>query len=111
MRLAEVSGPAPETQKLAALAQFLLSRAEDTSAEKTISLDAFLRLANSQGVPLTRESLITLSQQPPLNGIIKNVEPDRVVFQGAEDEKVTDTMSVDQARKTVDKMAKRAAKK
>lgn len=112
MRLSEVSGDSgAESQKLMALSQFLLSRAEDTDAQKTISLDAFLKLANAQGIPLTKDQLILMSQQPPLNGIIKNVEQDKVTFVGAEDEQVTDTMTVDQARQTVDKMAKRAASK
>ena len=115
MRLAEVESTAAaagaDVQKLAAISQFLLSRAEDTSAEKTISLDAFLSLANSQGIPLTKDSLILLSQQPPLSNMIKSVESDKVVFKGAKEEQVTDTMSVDKARQTVDKMAKRSASK
>jgi hypothetical protein len=100
-----------DTQKLAALSQFLLARADDTGAKKTISVEAFLNLANNQGISLTREGLIQLSQRPPLSNLIQTVEGDRIVFQGAEGEQVTDTMTVDQARKTVDTMAKRAAKK
>jgi hypothetical protein len=100
-----------DTQKLAALSQFLLARADDTGAKKTISVDAFLKIANDQGISLTREGLIDLSQRPPLSNLIQTVQGDEIVFQGAEGEQVTDTMTVDQARKTVDTMAKRAAKK
>jgi hypothetical protein len=48
-----------------------------------------------------------------LNNLIANVEGDdatgTVVFRGAD--AVTDTMTVDQARATVDSMAKRATKR
>lgn len=100
----------PDVEKLAALCQFLIGRAQDTDAVKQISTDAFLSLAQNQGISLTRSKLIDLSQQPPLSNFIANVEPDKITFRGAEPE-VSSTMSVDQARDTVEKMAKRAAKK
>jgi hypothetical protein len=113
MRIAEVQTSPIDSGKLAALAQFMLSRAEDTDAKKTISIQAFLNLAHSMGISLTADQLRTMIQQPPLNNLIANVEGDdatgTVVFRGAE--AVTDTMTVDQARATVDSMAKRAAKK
>lgn len=99
----------PDVQKLAALSQFLLSRAQDTSGTKKISVPAFLKLAANQGISLTKDSLMDLSVKPPLNSLIQNIQGDEVIFKG--DEQVSDTMSVDQARKTVDSMAKRAAKK
>lgn len=110
MRIDEVAS-SPDAQKLAAMSQFLIGRSEDTDAEKVMNLDAFLQLAQNQGIGLTKQSLIDLSQRAPLNSLIRSVEDDRVIFRGAEGDQVTDTMSVDQARKTVDSMAKRAAKK
>jgi hypothetical protein len=98
-----------DSAKLAALGQFLLGRAQDTDAEKTISTSAFMKLANSMGISLTIDQLVDLSQQPPLSNIIANVEGDTVVFRGA-DSQPADGMTVDQARATVDSMAKRAAK-
>jgi hypothetical protein len=113
MRIAEVQIPPIDSGKLAALSQFMLGRAQDTDAKKTISIQTFLNLAHSMGISLTADQLRTLIQQPPLNNLIANVEGDdatgTVVFRGAE--AVTDTMTVDQARATVDSMAKRAAKK
>ena len=113
MRIAEVQIPPIDSGKLAALSQFMLGRALDTDAKKTISIQTFLNLAHSMGISLTADQLRTLIQQPPLNNLIANVEGDdatgTVVFRGAE--AVTDTMTVDQARATVDSMAKRAAKK
>ena len=47
MRLVEFEVSGANTQKLAALSQFLVSRAQDTDAEKKISIAAFLELANN----------------------------------------------------------------
>ena len=110
MRLDEFDVSSKNTQELAALSQFLLSRAQDTDAQKKISIAAFLELAKNMGVSLTDSQLRNLIQQPPLNGFISNVTDDEIMFKGS-DEEVAPNMSVDQARDTVNKMAKRAASK
>jgi len=97
----------PSSTKLAALGQFLLGRAQDTNAKKTVNIDTFIGLARDMGIDITPERLQILSTQDPLRNIIANIEGDTVVFKGAE-ETVTPTMNVDQARATVDRMAKRA---
>jgi len=97
----------PSSTKLAALGQFLLGRAQDTNAKKTVNVDTFIGLARDMGIDITPERLQILSTQDPLRNIIANIEGDTVVFKGAE-ETVTPTMNVDQARATVDRMAKRA---
>ena len=106
MRLREVTA-GPDVDRLMALSQFLVSRAQDTDAQKKISVAAFVNLANNMGISLTRDRLVDLMQQPPLNAVIANIQGDDVVFKGSEAQ-VTDTMTVDQAQKTVDSMAKRA---
>jgi len=98
----------PDAQKLLALSQFLISRAQDTDSQKKISVDAFINLAQSMGISLTRANLTVMSQQPPLSTIIQTVTPTEIIFSGADQEQVTDTMTVDQAQKTVNSMAKRA---
>jgi hypothetical protein len=110
MRISEVAG-APDVGRLAALAQFLLGRATDTNGVKKISTTTFINLAQNMGITINQQQLASLSQQPPLNGIISNVEPNEITFKGAEPEVDDSDMSVDQARATVDKMAKRAGKK
>ena len=95
-----------DTTKLAALSQFLLGRAQDTDAAKTISTDAFVKLAANMGISITPDRLADLIQQPPLNNIIANMEGDTITFRGAEVQPAG--MTVDQARQTVDSMAKRA---
>jgi len=107
MQIREVTD-SPDAQKLLALSQFLISRAQDTNSQKKISTAAFINLAQNMGISLTQDNLTTLSQQPPLSTIIQTVTPTEIIFQGSGEEAVTDTMTVDQARQTVDTMAKRA---
>lgn len=108
MRIDEVAVD-PTSQRLAALITFLNGRSEDTAAQKKISVDAFIKLAANMGISLTKQQLIAQAGQPPLNNLIANIQDDEIIFQGSEI--ANDTMTVDQARKTVDSMAKRAAKK
>jgi len=98
-----------ETQKLYAISEFLLGRADDTDTQKSISIPAFIGMARSIGLNLTDQSLRDLATKPPLNKIIVNVTDDSVIFAGAgEATKVTDKMTVSQAQDTVAKMADRA---
>lgn len=112
MRIDEVSGDNRDLEKLTALSQFLMGRAADTDAAKTISTASFINLAQNMGISLTADQLRTYVQSPPLSNVINNVEGDddtgKIIFKGSE--AVTDTMTVDQARATVDRMAKRALK-
>lgn len=108
MRISELA-VSPDVQKLQAVTQFLINRAKDTDAQKKISVDAYLKLANNMGISLTRDQLIDLSQKEPLSNMIQNVQGEEVVFMG--DEEPMDTMSVNQAQATVDSMAKRATNK
>jgi hypothetical protein len=113
MRLVEFEVSSVNTEKLAALSQFLLSRTKDTNAKKTMPVSSFLDLSNNMGISLTDDQLRNLVQQPPLNEIIANIEGDAetgvITFKGSEE--VAPNMSVDQARDTVNTMAKRAASK
>ena len=106
MLIREVAGADGDQIKLTALAQFLLGRAEDTDAARTISTDAFLKLASNMGISITADRLAEMVTQPPLSGVIARVEGDTITFQGGD--VVPATMTVDQAQKTVDSMAKRA---
>lgn len=98
-----------DSQQLLALCQFLLGRADNTDSQKKISVDAFIKLAANNGISLTPDQLMTMSQQPPLNGVIQNIEGNEIIFAGSEEP--MDTMTQQQAELTVDQMAKRAAKK
>jgi hypothetical protein len=109
MRLFEFEVSSVHTEKLAALSQFLVSRAQDTDAQKKISIAAFLELANNMGISLTDDQLRNLIQQPPLSELISDVTDSEVILKGAVED--APNMTVDQARDTVDTMAKRALNK
>ena len=105
MLICEVTDVSQE--KLVALGQFLIGRAGDTGAKKSISIDAFVNMAQSMGININKDSLRDLAEKQPLDNVIVNITDDKVIFTGANTAS-SDTMTVDQAEKTVEKMAKRA---
>lgn len=111
MRLLELSDTDPQNLKLLALSRFLIGRIKDTDAKKDFSLSAFVDLAQNMGISVTADSLKTLIRTAPLNSVIADIKggrnDGRVIFKGSTSQN-NDTMSVDQARNTVEKMAKRA---
>jgi hypothetical protein len=101
----------PNTQRLAALSQFLLGRSQDESAKKQISQTAFIDLAKSLGVNVTAENLGDLISQEPLSNILEPLEPNSGVVRFKGDTESATGMSVDQARAVVDSNAKAAMKR
>jgi hypothetical protein len=101
----------PNTQRLAALSQFLLGRSEDETAKKQISQTAFIDLAKSLGVNVTADNLGELISQEPLSNILEPLEPNSNVVRFRGDTEAATGMSVDQARAVVDSNAKAAMKR
>ena len=101
----------PNTQRLAALSQFLLGRSQDESAKKQISQTAFIDLAKSLGVNVTADNLGDLISQEPLSNILEPLEPNSGVVRFRGDTETATGMSVDQARAVVDSNAKAAMKR
>lgn len=98
-------------EKLVALGQFLIGRADDTGAKKSISIEAFVNMAQSMGINVSKDSIRDLVEKDPLKNIIVNVTDNEVIFVGAGTTVQSgDQMSVQQAQDTVEKMAKRAIK-
>jgi hypothetical protein len=101
----------PNTQRLAALSQFLLGRSEDESAKKQISQQAFVDLAKSLGVNVTADSLGDLISKEPLSNMLEPLEPNSGVVRFKGNTEAEIGMSVDQARAVVDSNAKAAMKR
>jgi hypothetical protein len=101
----------PNTQRLAALSQFLLGRSKDETAKKQISQTAFIDLAKSLGVNVTAENLGDLISQEPLSNLLEPLEPNSSVVRFKGDTEAATGMSVDQARAVVDSNAKAAMKR
>ena len=109
MLIREVSDP--NTQRLAALSQFLLGRSQDETAKKQISQTAFIDLAKSLGVNVSADNLGDLISQEPLSNILEPLEPNSNVVRFKGDTEAATGMSVDQARAVVDSNAKAAMKR
>lgn len=109
MRLFEFTNP--DSQKLAALSQFLSGRADDEAAQKKISQTAFIDLAKSLGVNVTSDNLNQLIAQPPLSNILEPLEPNSSIVRFKGNTEGETGMSVDQARAVVDSNAKSAMKR
>lgn len=90
----------------------LYGRIVETGTRKPYSLDALLMMLSEQGVPLNAEQFREMIQVPPLSNLISNVKGNKVIFKGQNDVSGnTDLESPDASSDTLDKMAKRAAKK
>ena len=111
MRIDEVEADRT-ADRLMALAQFAVGRAEDTSAKMQMPVDAFIKRAQSMGINVTPEDLQTLVGQPPLNGIFNPMEPDatELTFKGG-GEPGPVTMPVNQTQDIVANAAQSALKK
>jgi len=101
----------PNTQRLAALSQFLLGRSQDESAKKQISQQAFIELAKSLGVNVTLTNLADMISQEPLSNILEPLDPQSGVVSFKGDTEAATGMSVDQAQAVVDSNAKAAMKR
>jgi len=101
----------PNTQRLAALSQFLLGRSQDESAKKQISQQAFIELAKSLGVNVTSANLADMIGQEPLSNILEPLDPQSGVVSFKGDTEAATGMSVDQAQAVVDSNAKAAMKR
>jgi ribosomal protein L12E/L44/L45/RPP1/RPP2 len=109
MRITEVADQ--DLQKLLALSQFLLGRADDTTAAKQISQEAFMDLAKSLGVNVTPENLNQLISRAPLKNILEPIEPGTGVVRFRGNVAGAGSMTVDKARQVVDQNAKAAMKR
>lgn len=94
-------------EQLAAIGQLIVDRAAGAETESRMSTQAFVHIANKMGLSLTPETLMDLAQSGDLSNIIKDVNAEEVVFHGSQDVDINANMTVDKARETVKKMAKR----
>jgi hypothetical protein len=111
MLIREVAEQGLNTQKLAALSQFLAGRSEDESAQKQISQTAFIDLAKSLGVNVTPDTLGELISQEPLSNILEPLDPTSNVIRFKGNTEASTGMSVDQAQEVVNSNAKAAMKR
>jgi hypothetical protein len=102
---------AKSNDKLLALTTFLKDRAEDENAQAQISQDAFIDLAQSLGVNITKENLADMIAKEPLTNVLEPLEPNSNVVRFKGNTEAETGMTVDQARAVVDSNAKSAMKR
>ena len=114
MRIDEIATPndaGADPNTLLGLVQFLNGRAQDTDAQKQISQDAFIELAQSLGINVTSQNLAQIVGAPPLNSVLEplDAQSGMITFKGADIG--PGKMTVPQAQQVVNKMAKSAMKR
>ena len=115
MLMREFQGAEQDISRLAAMGQFLLRQAKNTDAIKPMNVKTFVNLAHELGINLPPEfgsdQLEALAVQPPLNNVIDSIQNGEIIWKGSKIPQAGNKkMSVDQARKRVNQMAKRANK-
>lgn len=111
MLIREVQETQGNNQKLAALADFLVGRADDTSARKEISKTAFIDLARNLGINVTENNLQEIMNQGPLQSVLEPLEPNSAVIRFKGNDETDAEMSTDNAADIVDQNAKAAMKR
>lgn len=97
--------------KLLALSTFLKDRAQDENSVAQISQAAFVDLAQSLGINVTKQNLGDIISKDPLKNILEPLEPNSDVVRFRGNTEATTGMTVDQARSVVDSNAKQAMKR
>lgn len=89
----------------------ILNRIEDTGFDRKYSLKSMLNTLSERGLDIDREQFISMIKKQPLSNLISNVKGDTVVFKGEESDEDDEAMAPDDTTDTLEKMAKKAAKK
>ena len=113
MRLVEFDSTlsTPDPKQLLGLVKFLDGRAKDTNAQKQISQDAFIGMAQDLDINITKDNLSNIVSQEPLSNVLEPLDPNSgvVTFKGADIGPTA--MPVNKAQDIVAAAAKSAAKK
>ena len=83
---------------------------EDNDYKGKFTVKALLNKLSDNGVKISHSQLLDLVKEEPWSNLISNVKGDKVMFKGDPDEH-SGSEEPDDTSGTMDKMAKRAAKK
>jgi len=113
MRLTEFDSKSttPDPKQLLGLVKFLDGRATDTNAQKQISQDAFIGMAQDLNININKSNLADVIAQEPLSNVLEPLDPNSgmVTFKGANIGPTA--MPVNRAQDIVAKAAKSAMKR
>lgn len=110
MRLFELDDTKAMATTIVAISSQLKSDLEKKKIDpKDWTLDKLLSYFHKYGVILGKDDLFSMIKKDPLKNVIKNIQGQKVVFKGHEEEKVS--TEPEKEKEEVKKMAKRAMKK
>lgn len=110
MRLFELDDTKAMATTIVAISSQLKSDLEKKKIDpKDWTLDKLLSYFHKYGVIIGKDDLFSMIKKDPLKNVISNIQGQKVVFKGHEEEKVSAKPEKD--KKEVEKMAHRAMKK
>jgi hypothetical protein len=109
MRLFEFDEDNATVAKIVALTNQLKDDLDNGEIGDDYTVDELLDYFQDYDVILDVNDLYNMIKTPPLNGLIKNIQGDRVVFKGQKEDTIDKPATPDND-KTVASMAKRAMK-
>ena len=110
MRLFELDFTKPMATTIVTISDQLKSDLDRGKIDpESWDVDKLLNYFHKYDVIIGKEDLISMIQKDPLKQVIKNIQGDKVVFKGHEEEKVS--TEPDKSDEVVKSMAKKAMKK
>jgi UDP-N-acetylmuramate-alanine ligase len=112
MRLIEFDIQEPLVAKIVTATDQLKSDIEKDNLDFEWDVDTLLKYFQKYDINLDREDLYSMIKVPPLKNVIKNIQGDKVVFVGQENQTApaSSTGSSEDSKKVVSQMAKKAMK-
>jgi hypothetical protein len=110
MRLFELVDQDSLAIKIDVLVQQLEQDYKEGKINDDFTLDDLIRYFSDNEVVLGKEDLYNMIKVPPMNDLVKNIQGDKVVFAGQEEEHADRPEDGGDNEKTVKQMAKRAMK-
>jgi|694.fasta_scaffold02599_27 hypothetical protein len=107
MRIFELDQIDPRATALAAVTDQLKSDLDAGDISPEMSLEELLKYLRKYDISLSNQDLYNMIKRPPLNKLISNIKGDQVIFKGYD---LGVSAPVDQQKKVVQQMAKRAIK-
>jgi len=102
-----------EEEKLAALGQYMIGRANNQNAPSELSIEAFIAIADRLGMSVDFDTISDMLERGVLTDVIADVDQDNIRFNSKEKAQGPENMGVpvDKAEAQVKQMANRAAQR
>lgn len=110
MLLVEFMEDDPLRIKLTSVVSQLRARRKDTDSKEPMKVRSLINILKDNDINVSKSDLFDMVKEAPLKNIIDNIQGEDIIFKGEHSEKNVTDVDSDKTEKTLDKMAKRAAK-